>query len=103
MKNMYLILSVLLLFTGCNEEEAKQEENIVTENAVVYYDSSAIDNCVYTIKTESNNFYTVESLDEIFRENNLMIKISYTVTDEKLNCGFSNNLTIIKIETIEKI
>ena len=27
MKNMYLILSVLFLFTGCNEEEAKQQEN----------------------------------------------------------------------------
>ena len=27
MKNMYLILSVLFLFTGCNEEEAKKQED----------------------------------------------------------------------------
>tara|TARA_B110001450_G_C17531181_1_gene444746 strand:- start:176 stop:487 length:312 start_codon:yes stop_codon:yes gene_type:complete len=103
MKNIYLIITILFLFTGCSENEEKQQENILTENATVYYDSSAIDNCVYTIKTESNKFYAVESLDEIFRENSLMIRISYTMTDEKLNCGFSNNLTIIKIETITKI
>lgn len=29
MKNMYLILSVLFLFTGCNEEETKQQENSI--------------------------------------------------------------------------
>jgi len=29
MKNMYLILSVLFLFTGCNEEEAKPQETSI--------------------------------------------------------------------------
>lgn len=29
MKSMYLILSVLFLFTGCNKEEAKQQENLI--------------------------------------------------------------------------
>jgi hypothetical protein len=29
MKNMYLILSVLFLFTGCNEEKTEQQENSI--------------------------------------------------------------------------
>jgi hypothetical protein len=103
MKNMILILIALLFTTGCSENESDQQENIVTESATVYYDASGIDNCIYTIKTESNNFYAVENLDETFRENNLTVKISYTKTNERLNCGFSNNLTVIKIESIEKI
>ena len=102
MKNMYLILTMLFLFTGCSEEKG-QEQEVLTETATIYYDASGIDNCTYTIKTESNQFYAVENLDERFRENNLMVKISYSKTSEKLNCGFSNNLTVIKLETIEKI
>ena len=100
---MYLILIIFFLFTGCNEEEAKQQNELQTENATIYYDASEIDNCIYTIKTDSNNFYSLESLDETFRENNLQVKISYTKTNEKINCGFSNNLTVIKIESIERI
>lgn len=100
---MYLILITLFFTTGCSKNESDLQENIVTESATVYYDAFGIDNCIYTIKTESNNFYTVESLDETFRENNLQVKISYTKTNEKINCGFSNNLTVIKIESIKRI
>jgi hypothetical protein len=103
MKNILLILSFFFFITACNEDETEQQENIITENATVYYDASEIDNCIYTIKTENNNFYSVENLDEIFRENNLTVKISYTKTDKRLNCGFSNNLIVIKIVTIDKI
>ena len=42
MKNMYLILSVLFLFTGCGEEEAKQQEkncNDVIINSEQYNNS----------------------------------------------------------------
>lgn len=103
MKNIYLILTIFTFITGCSEEEAKQQENIVTENATIYYDASEIDNCMYTIKTDGNQFYAVENLEETFRENNLTVKISYTKTSERFNCGFSNNLTVIKIQSIEKI
>ena len=96
---MFLILSILFFATSCSEEEVKLQ----TENATIYYDASEIDNCIYTIKTENNNFYSVENLDETFRENNLQVKISYTITSEKIDCGFSNNLTIIKLESIERI
>ena len=100
---MFLILSIFFFTTGCGEEEAKQQEEIITENATLYYDSSGIDNCVYTFKTESNNFYTIENINEKFRQNNLSVKISFKITDNIMNCGFSGGLPVIQIETIEKI
>ena len=100
MKNMFLILSVFLFITGCSEEDTNQ---LATENATIYYDSSGIDNCIYTIKTDSNNFFTIENINEEFRQNNLRVNISFRKTDNTMNCGFSGNLTIIQIETIEKI
>lgn len=103
MKNIPLILITLFFIYRCSEEEVKLQNELQTENATIYYDASEIDNCIYTIKTESNSFYSVENLDETFRENNLQVKISYTKTNGKINCGFSNNLTVIKIESIERI
>ena len=100
---MFLILSILFIVTNCSEEVVKQQNELQTENVTIYYDASEIDNCIYTIKTESNNFYSVKSLNEIFRENNLKVKISYTKTNERINCGFSNNLTVIEIKSIERI
>lgn len=103
MKNMFLILSIFFLITGCSEEKTEQQENIITEKATIYYDSSGIDNCVYTFKTESNNFYTIENINEEFRQNNLRAKISFKITNNIMNCGFSGGLPVIQIETIEKI
>lgn len=103
MKNMILILSTFFLIIGCSEEESKPQNELITENATIYYDSSGVDNCVYTFKTDSNNFYSVENINEKFRQNNLKVKISFIITNDIMNCGFSGGLTKIKIESIEKI
>lgn len=101
MKNLFLILSIFLFVTGCSEKE--QNIEFITQNATIHFDPSGIDNCIYTIQTENNVFYTVENLAEEFRVDNLKVKITYTETVNKLNCGFAGNLIIIQIETIEKI
>ena len=103
MKNMFLIMSIFFMTTGCSEEETKQQENVIIENATIYYDSSGIDNCVYTFKTDSNSFYTIENINEEFRQNNLRVKISFKITDNIMNCGFSGGLTVIQIKAMEKI
>lgn len=102
MKNMFLFLSIFLFTTGCGGEDTNQHP-LVTENATLYYDSSGIDNCIYTFKTDSNNFYSTENIHEGFRRNNLRVSISFRKTNKTLNCGFSGHLTLIQIEAIEKI
>lgn len=103
MEKIFLILSILFIAINCTKEEVKQQNELQTKNATIYYDTSEIDNCLYTIKTESNNVYTVKSLDETFRKDNLKVKNSYTKSNEKINCGFSGNLTVIKLKSIKKI
>ena len=98
MKNVFLTLVLLLLVASCNDDE-----NTVTENATISYDPLGLDNCIYTIQTERNSFYSVHSLPKAFSKNNLAVKISYVETNERINCGFSGYLIAIKIKYIEKI
>jgi len=101
MKKLILSIGIIIFALSCSDNE--QNQNIITENATIYYDSSSIDNCVYTLKMDNEKYYSTEHLDNEFRENNLRVKISYRKTEKKLNCGFSGDLTIIELETIKKI
>lgn len=103
MKNIILVLTTLLLISACNNNESNQQNEFQTENATIYYDASGIDNCVYTIETDSKKTYTVENLNNDFNQNNLRVKISFEVTDNIMNCGFSGGLKEIKIVSIEKL
>jgi hypothetical protein len=102
MKTTLIFLMTLLLATGCTKENHNQTD-MITENAIIYYDPSGTDNCVFTIKTENNNYYTVKNLNEDFRQDNLSVRISYNITTNKTNCGFSGPLTLIEIISIRKI
>ena len=98
MKLRSFILITIFLCTQCNEEITYQ-----IENANLFYDASGVDNCIYTLQTDLNRFYTVAYLDEGFRINNLRVKISFQATSQVRNCGFSGPLNLIQIKTIEKI
>lgn len=97
MRNI-LFIFILSFIISCSKEE---DQTVIIENATIFYDPVGADNCKYSVKTESNDFYAIEQLDEKFRENNLEVKISYFITDERMNCGFDTDLPIIKIEKIE--
>ena len=98
MKIRSFILLTIFLWTQCTKEITYQ-----TENATLYYDPSGVDNCIYTLQTDLNRFYTVAYLEEAFRINNLRVKISFQITNQVRNCGFSGPLTLIQIKTLEKI
>lgn len=93
----------LLLTAGRCTKEDHNQNDLITENAIIYYDPSGTDNCVFTIQTESNSFFTVKNLKEEFKQNNLSVRISYNKTANKANCGFSGPLTLIEIISIRKI
>ena len=104
MKNMILIFSALAILSCGNDDE--QNKSMIAENATLYYDPSGIDNCVYTFKTDNGGYFytTDESLDNKFREEgDSRVKISYSKTERRLNCGFAGYLTIIKIESIQTL
>lgn len=119
MKNMYLILPVLFLFTGCNEEETIQQESMVTKNATLYYYFDAgfgTSQCTFVIETQDNEIFVPNAEFDLSEytsnngsntENNL--KITYRLTDNRIDrCyhkdGFLENLTnVIEVISIEDI
>lgn len=99
MKNIYLILSVLFLFTGCNEEETKQQENSFygTWQLIERFDGGSptpnqnLENGeVITFSSEnlySNNSY---QCDGTYSINNSIIEISIPcITSDLIKYSFS--------------
>jgi hypothetical protein len=119
MKKMFLILSIFFLITGCSEEKTEQQENIITENAALYYYFDAgfgTSQCTFVIETESNKIYVPNATFDLSEftsndgsntQNNL--KITYRLTDDKIDrCyhkdGFMENPTdVIEIISLEEI
>lgn len=119
MKNMFLITSFFFFITACNEDETKQQENIITENATLYYYFDAgfgTSQCTFVIETESNKFFVPNETFDLseFTSNNgsnsqNSLKITYRLTNGKIDrCyhkdGFLENSTnVIEIISIEDI
>ena len=97
MKNMYLISSVLFLFTGCNEEEAKQQENsIYNQWSLIKYEPGL---------SPTENFNVNQIYWDFQQTNILKVQVDNTVSTPPLKkegqYNFSingNRLSINKIE-----
>lgn len=76
MKNMYLILSIFFLITGCSEEEAKQQENsIYGKWSLIKYESGF---------SPTENF-SVNQISWSFEQTNVLkIQVDNTVSTPPL-------------------
>ena len=105
MKNMYLILSVLFLFTGCSEEETKQQENSIygtwqlverfdggSPNPIQIIENGEIlvfgqDNSYFNNSYQCNGTYNINnSIIEILAQcvSQDLIKFSYSLENNEL-------------------
>lgn len=119
MKRMYFILTAFFLFTRCSEEETKQQNEMYTENATLYYYFDAgfgTSQCSYVIETESNKIFAPNAMFDLseFTSNNgsnteNKLKITYRLTENKIERCFhkdgflQNMITIIEVTMAEKI
>lgn len=96
MKKFSLLLLVIFVFASCDSDDS---DDLITKNATIFIDESQVDNCLYTIKTENNEFFTTDNLKGEYSESSLAARITYQITEERNNCGFSGSL--IKIEILK--
>ena len=94
MKKLILLLLVIFVFVSCDSDDS---DDPITKNATILIDEIEVDNCLYTIKTESNEFFTTDSLPGEYSEDNFEARITYHITEERGNCGFGSALNKIKI------
>lgn len=84
----------MLILVNCDSADPDPP---ITKNATILIDESEVDNCLYTIKTESNEFFTTDKLPVEFSENSFDAQITFQLTEEKSDCGFSGSLIKIKV------
>ncbi len=101
MKKIILIFSLLIFFSSCDKDES---EDIIIKNVTIYIDPSEVDNCQYSIKTDDNEFYATKALPGVNNTTTTFrARITYTLTEGTINCGFGGYLTEIRISNIVKL
>ena len=100
MKKLSLLFLFLLVLAGCESDDS---DNSITKTATIIIDESEVDNCLYTIKTESNEFFTTDNLPGEHSENTFEARITYQMTEERGDCGFAGSLIKIKILKLVEI
>jgi len=101
LKKILLIFGLLIFFSGCDKDES---EIVIIKNATIYIDPSEVDNCMYSIKTDDNEFYATKVLPGVNNTTTTFrASITYTLTDGTINCGFGGYLTEIRISNIVKL
>jgi hypothetical protein len=99
MKNMYLILSVLFLFTGCNEEKTEQQENSIygTWKLTSFINQSTNNVLVESDFSNSNEITIIFNQDLNFTGNTLINDFSGNFAIKEGN----TQLTFLKFSTTE--
>ena len=106
MKQYFLILSVLstCLTAGCdnNHKDEEYPENSITKNGIIKYYPPP-DNCNDYIILIDDEIYKPDYLQEAFKQDDLQVKVTYTITDKEHNCGFIRYKPVIHIIKIKKL
>lgn len=95
MKNLILIIIITTLI-GCNDDDT----NELTTSATIL--SNGWTGCEYILQFENQEYHFAENLPEEFQQNNLVVTMTYSPTNNIKNCGFSGGLEIIEILNIEE-
>ena len=82
---------------GCQEDDASG--NLVS--GMVRY-LPPPDNCDdYVIRVEDQLYYPTDLAEE-FRQDSLIVQLSFTATDRVHNCGFAGTISVIDVLNIKK-
>ncbi|WP_345952791.1 hypothetical protein [Mucilaginibacter sp. PAMB04168] len=83
-----LIISTI----ACNKHDCEEIEDDRLEATATIIDSGspALDGCGWLIRTNGTT-YSPDNLPEAFKLNNIQVKIIYTISEAKFQCGFNNS------------
>ncbi len=86
-KLILLSALVLLVFVTVGCEKSK-EENILKDDATIIYEGNpALDGCGYFIKIRNTKYKPI-SLLQNFKTENLKVKITYQILEDKWSCNW---------------
>lgn len=70
---------------------------------VTYTGPVTTDGCDWNIIIDGNKFYYPDNLPESFKEEQLRVQITYTLTNQQFYCGIAGTgMPVIHLESIKK-
>jgi hypothetical protein len=102
-----ILAAVMLTAFKCGGENAPVNDTITKVGMIRYY--APPDNCndyVFTTDNENGEFDLIlkpDSLSDEFKVDLLDVKVTYKPTNQKHNCGFGGEITVINILNIERL
>lgn len=103
MKKQFSVLILLICMSvSCKKADQSTEKNISA--TIIYTGNISADGCGWLIQINaSGTSYHADNLPETYQKDKLPVTISYHLLDTKYSCGLlSNNLSVIKIDVIQK-
>ena len=100
------VLAFLFLLLSCKKERSCEVCDTETGfvNATIF-DGGPVetDGCGWLIKIGDDKYYHPDQLDEVFKQNNLNVRICYLASTEKYICGIGAlSIPVIEILEIKK-
>lgn len=99
---LLLVIAVLLVTVIAS---CKKDKNLVSANAtIVDSGPTSLDGCGWLVKIEDNTLYHVTNLEDVYKENNMQVVITYHLLTTQYRCtnlvSFSSVNTPTQIELI---
>jgi hypothetical protein len=109
--NILKITTIMLVLAGgfgsCQEKGKTTDADVFVENCIIQY-MPPPDNCnTYMVVVEQENpvynkYYKPNHLPDQFEIDNLNVKVTVRMSEEKHNCGFGGYVPVINIIKVEK-
>lgn len=101
-----ITLLLLLSFYGCKKDKSCEKcppQNGSTNAVVQWTGPVAGDGCDWCIVTDGNERFHADNLTAAFKQDQLRVQITYTLTSDKFYCGLAASaMPVIHLRTIKK-
>ncbi len=102
----YCLLVLVIIFASCNKDKSCKvcnSEQGYIDAVILNTGPIEVDGCSWVVKIGTDNYYHPDMLKDEFKQNDLNVKICYTLTSDKFICGIAaQSMTVIHIQDIRK-
>lgn len=101
----FYIVAILFLFLSCKKERSCETCNTpegYIDAIILYTGAVEVDGCSWVVKIGDDKYYHPDMLREEFKQDNLGVKICYTMTTGKFTCGIvGEKMSVIHVLDIK--
>jgi hypothetical protein len=100
-----ILLLFLIVSISCSKENSCEEcipSNTIINAQVRWTGPVAGDGCDWSIVTDANEHFHPDNLTDEFKQDQLQVQLTYTLTNDKFLCGWGVQMPVIHLLSIKK-